>query len=129
MSEIAQLLGSTSYTVRRWCERLGIPIAHCPVRGVPGATAPGHWPARSPWYVTTTCAASLIEAMMPGLANAAARKAAQVRLGRQALARRKASANVTNEVMWATPGGTGSGGTHTETTPDPQPQTLASRVT
>lgn len=99
-SEVARLLGVDPRSVAAWCRTLGIPLGQAPVRGSFGRCPTGRIPAHSPYYLSIDRAGELLELMLPGLANVAARKAAHVRLVTAARRQRQASSNVVNELTW-----------------------------
>ena len=92
-SEVAELLGVSRETCLRWCRRLGLELWQAPPRGMPTSKPDGTKPGRNaPAYLSIEAAIRLLDACMPGLAQRAARKRAQLCLA--ARARRARSEHV-----------------------------------
>ena len=100
VSILAKLLGMRTCTALIWCRRLGVPLARCPVRGMPKCKPEGTIPKGGPLYISVEQAAQVLDYALPGLANLAERRDMYRRLRFKARADRQASRNVVNEIIW-----------------------------
>jgi hypothetical protein len=100
-SALARMLGVHAKTVEDWCTRSGLTMTRRPVLGL-GRTSGS--PGKSPWYLTTGQAATLIDLMLPKVVDRQANRRAREQARVEARRLEESTRNLHHESV----GGTGS---------------------